>query len=134
MTPDCLVLRLDELDIYNGVTVSVMYVFHDSKTDLFEIRGQQNDLGSEPCKYSFKAETEHELAEFLKYIMNTEHKMLETLYNCKILPEETEDITYDFFDKNIDNCQVIASKSFQKITTKRLTKVLGMVANVFNYY
>jgi hypothetical protein len=134
MSADCLVLHLGETDMYTGVFRTDIYVFNDSNTGLFEIRGKIQKPNKHPYNFSFQSETEDKLAEFLKYIMVCEDKMNEYLYNCKILPEETKDITYEFFDENIDKCQVIASKSFQKITTKRLTKLVKMVANVFNYY
>jgi hypothetical protein len=133
--PDCLVLKLEEVEENSGKIDTTVYVIYDKKNHKYLIRGSRIlSPKYEPCAYSFECEYAHELVDFIQYLFCPSNKLNEILYNYDNLPGNSNDITFDFLNENAYEDYEISGYNDLTFKRRRLLKILRMLRNVFNYY
>ena len=129
-TTDCLMLCFDD-NHYTKV-----FVFYDSKNNVFEIRGKNKDTKNTKFHpFSFTCKNISSLYHFLFFhfrLKETENSI--SLYNYDHLPETSNDVTYDFLELSQDSSYEIFAYEQYKITQKRCKKILKMLKNIMNEY
>jgi hypothetical protein len=133
--PDCLVLKLEEIDSASKEIDTTVYIFYDKMKHHYVIRGQRRWTPKSPsCVYSFISEDVNSLADFLQYIISKDNIVTEVLYNYDNFPNDSTDITFEFLKQYDHDTWEISGYNNQKLGKKRLLKNLRMLRNVFNYY
>ena len=131
--PDCLVFKFEECSDNKDTTI--IYVIYDNKNHKYLIRGRRRwtpRLLS--CSYSYECEYENDLVDFIQYLVCPDNKVNEILYNYDNLPEDPNEITFEFLNKNDHQNYEISGYNDSKLKRSRLLKNLRMLKNVFNYY
>jgi hypothetical protein len=132
--PDCLVFKFEEVE-KSGKIDSTVYVIYDKRNHNYLIRGSRRCCKQyEQFAYSFECEFANDLADFIEYLFCPHNKVNEILYSYDNLPENPNDITFDFLKEY--ECPDIEISGYNDIKLKRhkLLRNLRMLRNVFNYY
>ena len=133
--PDCLVFKFEEIEECSGNKDTTIYVIYDKKNHRYLIRGRRR---SSPrlysCSYSYECEYANDLVDFIQYLVCPDNKINEILYNYDNLPEDPNDITFDFLNENDHLDYEISGYNDKKLKRSRLLKNLRMLRNIFNYY
>ena len=80
--PDCLVLKIEEIDYNTKKVDTTVYIFYDANEMNYVIRGhRQSTKKFNNCIYSFVCEEAKDLADFLQYIMCPKNIVNDVLYN-----------------------------------------------------
>jgi len=133
--PDCLVLKLEEVDSDTKIIDTTVYIFYDKAEHHYVIRGHRRFSPKyKSCSYSFVSEDVSGLAYFLQYIICTDNTVNEVLYNYDNFPINSNDITFEFLKEYDHPDYEISGYNKQKLGRKRLLNNLRMLRNVFNYY
>jgi len=133
--PDCLVLKLEEVEKSSDRLDTTVYIFYDKRTHHFFIRGRRRwSPNSESCTYSFQCEFAKDLADLIHFLICKNNKVNLTLYNYDNLPFESNDITYEFLSNYDHSDYEISGYDSVKLLRKDLLRNLRMLRNVFNYY
>jgi hypothetical protein len=133
--PDCLVLKLEEVESTTEKVDTTVYVFYDKKEHNYVIRGQRRWTPlQQSCTYSFVSEDVNDLADFVQYIICKSNAVNEVLFNYDNLPVDSNEITFEFLKQHDHDDYEISGYNKQKLGRKRLLKNLRMLRNVFNYY
>lgn len=132
---DCLVLKLEEVEDLTGRIDTTVYVIYDKRNKKFLIRGSRRlSKKYEPCAYSFESEYASDLADFIEYLFCPHNTVNEVLYSYNNLPENPNDITFDFLNEyECEDIEISGYNNF-KLKSRRLLRILRMLRNVFNYY
>jgi len=132
---DCLVFKLQEVEKNTDNIDTTVYIIYDKRNHKYLIRGSRR-LSSkyEPCPYSFECEFANDLADFIEYLICPDNTVNEILYNYNNLPEDPNEITFDFLDENDYEDNEISGYNDYKLKRRRLLRNLRMLRNVFNYY
>jgi len=132
---DCLVLKLEEIESNTGKIDTTVYVIYDKRNHKYLIRGSRRlSPKYEPCAYSFECEYTDDLADFIEYLICPHNTVNEVLYNYDNLPENPNDITFDFLNDYDFEDNEISGYNDYKLKRRRLLRNLRMLRNVFNYY
>jgi hypothetical protein len=133
--PDCLVLKIEEIDTTLKQLDTTVYILYDKEQHKYVIRGRRRCTPEhESSTYSFDCEYANDLVDFLKYIICKENTINEVLYNYDNLPATSNEITFEFLQENDERTYEISGYNGLKCTKKRLLRNLRMLRNVFNYY
>lgn len=131
---DTLVLKIIEHDVEIGRPDTTLYVLYDINTSAYVIRGKRNDVQIESCSYSFECNSSKNLVNFLEFLFDRSNKFSYILYNYDNLPEDSNEITFDFL-KEYDNVKYeLSGYDNQKYNKKMLLKIFRILRNIFNYY
>lgn len=131
---DCLVLKIEERSPYKNVLDTIIYILYDKKEHHFVIRGKRYSKNIVDYPFSFICEFAEELADFISFAIDKDEKWSYILYNYDNLPYTSNEISYDFLEKNESIEYEIAGYDNQKYNRNTLLKNLRMLRNVFNYY
>lgn len=131
---DCLVLKIEERDTYTNELDTTLYVLYDKKEHTFVIRGKRFSKNIDNCSFNFNCEFAEELADFISFIIDKNNKWSYILYNYDNLPYKSDDIYYEFMDRNQEKEYEIAGYENQKYNRTKLLRNLRMLRNVFNCY
>jgi len=133
--PDCLVLKIEEFDVDTQKIDTTVYILYDKKTHRYFIRGRRPwSPQRHSCTYSFECEFAHELTDFLQYLICDYNTISEILYNYDNLPQDANEITFEFLNEYDHADYEISGYNNLKFDRKKITKTLRMLRNVFNYY
>jgi len=133
--PDCLVLKLEEVERANNKVDTTVYIFYDKKTHHFIVRGRRRYTPvHKSCCYSYECEFANDLVHFLQYIICKDYQINEILYNYDNFPRNSNEITFDFLNEYDHSDYEISGYNDIKFTKGRILKNLRMLRNVFNYY
>jgi hypothetical protein len=161
---DCLVVKMDELFAFE--VEHTIFIVYDVREQKYVIRGKrfennekpQSDPFSTPSivqvfdyvfqtksekktstyyPYSFSCPLKESLVDFLDFIFSQGSTFRISLYNYDNLPYLSKDITYDFFERHVDESYEISSvydyRSDKKIK-ERFEKILDLIQHVSNEY
>lgn len=161
---DCLVVKIDEMFAFE--VEHTIFIVYDTKDQKYVIRGkrfennqkQQSEVFSTPSivqvfdylfqtksekkpvsyyPYSFSCPLKESLIDFLEFIFMQGSSFRITLYNYDNLPYLSKDITYDFFERHVDESFEIGSvyecRGEKKIKEK-FEKILNLIQHVSNEY
>ena len=135
LVTDCLVFKFEEFDSDTGKLDNTMYVIYDKRKHTYLIRGRRRWTPlHQSCTYSYECEFAKDLADFMEYCVCTYNKVNEILYNYDNLPENPDEITFDFLNEYDHSDYELSGYNKQKLTRQRLLRNLRMLRNVFNYY
>lgn len=132
---DCLVFKLEEVESNTGKIDTTVYVIYDKRNHKYLIRGSRRlSAKYEPCAYSFECESATDLVDFIEYLFCPHNIVNEILYSYDNLPENPNDITFDFLREY--ECEDIEISGYNNFNFKRrrILRILRMLRNVFNYY
>jgi len=130
--PDTLVLKIVEK--YRNKNDTILYIFYDKSTDMYVIRGTREDTYRiKTCTYSFECESTRHLADFIRFLIDSENDISYILYNYDNLPLTSNEVTYEFLSKYDNISYEIAGYDYVKLKRKQLIKNLRMLKNIFNY-
>lgn len=130
--PDCLVFKIEEIQFETGIKDTTIYIIYDKKNHKYLIRGTRKK--NQSCTYSYDCECAHDLADFIEYLICPDNKINEILYNYDNLPENPNEITFDFLN-NFDHVDYeISGYNNEKLKRNRLLRNLRMLRNIYNYY
>ena len=133
--PDCLVLKLEEVDINSKEIDTVVFILYDAKKSEYVIRGQRTrTLTYDSCTYSFISNSIPDVVNFLQYVICKSNLVNETLYNYDILSNNSNNITFEFLQEYEDKEYELSGYNNLKLSKKRLVRNLNILRNVFNYY
>jgi hypothetical protein len=136
--PDTLVLKIEEYEEYkveNKLIDTTLYILYDTRAKRYVIRGKRRLSSSlEFQPYSFESELACDLADFIELIICSKNTISYSLYNYDNLPNESNEITYDFFNAYDDRAYEISGYDNQKFKRRVVLKYLRSLRNVFNYY
>ena len=100
LVTDCLVFKLEEVEEESGLVDNTLYIIYDKRNHNYIIRGQRRSTPNIwSCTYSFLCEYAHELADFIQYVICKYNRVNETLLNYDNLPENSDDITFEFLNE-----------------------------------
>lgn len=161
---DCLVVKIDEM--FGFEVEHTIFIVYDTKDQNYVIRGkrfdnvqkQQSEVFSTPSivqvfdflfqtksgkkpvtyyPYSFSCPLKESLVDFLDFIFTQGNTFRISLYTYDNLPYLSKDITYDFFERHVDESFEISSvydyNNENKIK-QRFEKILDLIKHVSNEY
>jgi len=132
---DCLVFKIQEFDVDREEIDTTLYVLYDKRRHRYLVRGQRKWTPKhQSCTYSFESEFASDLADFIQYVICSYNTVNEVLYNYDNLPENPDEITYEFLHDYDHSDYEISGYNDQKLRRGRLLRNLRMLRNVFNYY
>ena len=132
---DCLVFKIQEFDVDRKEIDTTLYVLYDKRRHRYLVRGQRKWTPKhQSCTYSFESEFASDLADFIQYVVCSYNTVNEVLYNYDNLPENPDEITYEFLHDYDHSDYEISGYNDQKLRRGRLLRNLRMLRNVFNYY
>ncbi|MCJ7801111.1 MAG: hypothetical protein MUP82_01995 [Candidatus Marinimicrobia bacterium] len=132
---DCLILKLEENDTEKDRLDNTIFILYDTKEQTYIIRGQREcGAARRGCTYSYTCENEHDLADYLQYMICSRNTVNEILYNYDNLPSNSNDITFEKLYEDDELYYEISGYNGKKLSRARLIKNLRMLRNVFNYY
>lgn len=161
---DCLVVKIDEMFAFE--VEHTIFIVYDTKDQKYVIRGkrfennqkQEYEVFSSPSivqmfdylfqtksekkhvsyyPYSFSCPLKESLVDFLEFIFTQGSSFRITLYNYDNLPYLSKDITYDFFERHVDESFEISSVyecSGENKIKERFEKILDLIQHVSNEY
>ena len=133
--PDCLVFKLEEFDVDREEIDTTLYVLYDKRRHRYLVRGQRKWTPThQSCTYSFESEFASDLADFIQYVICSYNTVNEVLYNYDNLPENPDELTYDFLHDYDHSDYEISGYNDKKLRRGRLLRNLRMLRNIFNYY
>lgn len=130
---DCLVFKIVEIDAETAEIDTTMYIIYDNKTHKYLIRGKRSDTPrSQSCAYSYECDFASDLADFIQYLLCPDNKVNEILYNYDELPENPNDITFEYLNEYDHPAYEISGYNNQKIIRKKLLRKIRMLRNIIN--
>jgi hypothetical protein len=133
--PDCLVFKFEEVEDDTGNIDTTVYVLYDQRNEKYIVRGQRQWTPKyHSCSYSFDCDHICDLVEFLQYIVCSENKVNEILYNYDNLPDDSNKITYEFLHDYDHADYEISGYNDKKFSKKRLFSNLRMLRNISNQF
>ena len=135
LVTDCLVFKFEEVESETGKLDNTMYVIYDKRNHTYLIRGRRRwSPVSQSCTYSYECEFAKDLADFIEYCVCPENTVNEVLYNYDNLPDDPDEITFEFLNEHDHSDYEISGYNGKKIKRERLLRNLRILRNVFNYY
>lgn len=132
---DCLVFKFEEICSDSNQVDTTLYVLYDKCNHKYVIRGRRRWCPKfQSCTYSFECEFAKDLADFIQYVFCHHNRVNETLFNYDNLPNDSNEITYEFLHDYDHRDYEISGYDNQKIKRRRLLRNLRMLRNVYNYY
>jgi len=132
---DCLVFKLEEYDFDKRELDTTLYILYDTRSHRYLVRGQRKlSPRHQSCTYSFECEFASDLADFIQYVICPDNKVNEILYNYDNLPNNPDEITFEFLHDYDHPDYEISGYNDKKLKRCRLLRNLRMLRNVFNYY
>ena len=133
--PDCLVLKLEEVERDTNNIDTILYIIYDKKNNNYLIRGERKSTAkSQSCNYSFNCDFPGELADFIGYIISSDNRINESLFNYNNLPYLSNDITHDFLHNNEHIDYEISGYDNRKLKRKNILGNLRMLKYIYNNY
>ena len=135
--PDCLVLKLEEIEQEQEQKQidTTLYILYDKNRHVYVVRGQRRWTPKiRFCTYSFECEFAKDLADFIEYVICSNNRVNEVLYNYDNLSKNSNEITYEFLHDYDHGDYEISGYNNKKLRRKRLLKNLRMLRSVYNYY
>ena len=133
--PDCLVLKLEEVERDTNNIDTTLYIIYDKKNNNYLIRGERKSTSkSQSCNYSFTCDFPSELADFIGYVISSDNRINESLFNYDNLPYLSNDITYGFLHNNEHIDYEISGYDNRKLKRKNILGNLRMLKYIYNNY
>ena len=133
--PDCLVLKLEEVEESTKDIDTTLYILYDKMRHLYVVRGRRRWTPTmRSCTYSFECEFASDLADFIDYVICKNNRVNESLLNYDNLSYDSNEITYEFLHDYYHSDYEIAAYDNIKLRRSAILRNLRMLRNVYNYY
>ena len=133
--PDCLVLKLEEIEESTNEIDTTMYMLYDKRSHQYVIRGQrQVTARHNSCTFSFVCDYADELVDFICFILCDTCRVNKVLYNYDNLPNHSNNISFEFLKNHDHSDYELAGYENQHIDENDLLKTIRMLKYVFNTY
>jgi hypothetical protein len=134
-----LILCIEEYDSVKNPTSIDTRLFigcsNGTSDEEYFIRGKRQDIHSmEFVPYAFHCDSLNELCNFIEFVIGKRKTSSVTLYNYNnVYGMEDHDLTYEFFEENMDRNYEIAA--YDNVTLKRseLKKQLRILKSTYNW-
>jgi hypothetical protein len=135
IVPDCLVFKLEEIEADTNEIDTTLYVLYDKITHRYVVRGRRRWTPRiQSCTYSFECVFAKDLVDFIQYVICKGNKVNETLFNYDNLPNNSNEITYEFLHDYDHIDYELSGYNDKKLNRKRLLRNLRMLRNLYNVY
>ena len=133
--PDCLVLKLEEVEESTKNIDTTLYILYDKMRHLYVVRGRRRWTPTmRSCTYSFECEFATDLADFIDYVICKNNRVNESLLNYDNLSYDSNEITYEFLHDYDHSDYEISAYDNIKLRRSAILRNLRMLRNVYNYY
>jgi hypothetical protein len=132
---DCLVFKLEEIESDSNNIDNEIFIIYDKKDGSYLIRGRRASTKKrEYCPFSYECLLAKGVADFINYLVCPSNRVNEILYNYDNLPQDPNEITFDFLKECEDHSYEISGYNNEKLKKTRLLRILRMIRKVSNYY
>lgn len=135
-TSSKLILCVEEIND-RGLIDNRLFIGWSREDNDYFIRGKRQDsFVSNYVPYAFQCETTDALYDFIKFVVGTRNTSSVILYNYNnIYPlSPNKELTYEFFEENIDKNYEIAGYDGIKLKRKYIKNILRIMKNMYNMY
>ena len=133
--PDCLVLKIEEIDISKDVLDTSVFVFYDQREKKYVVRGRRRWTPAiRSCTYSYDCESIDDMVDFLSYIISKNNRINEILYNFDNLSDDSNDVTFEFISEQENTEYEISGYNNNRPSKSRFYRLLRMLKKVGNKY
>jgi len=135
-----LVLCIEEYDnkIDTNSIDTRLFITWSYEEDAYIVRGKRQDIGPRAfVPYAFHCESTDELYDFIKFTVGSRSNKSITLYNYNNInfsyyELKDDELTYEFFEENMDKNYEISGYDNSKLKRKYVKKYLRMLRNMYN--
>jgi len=132
---NCLVFRIVEKDTSPQKEDMDIFILYDSYHSLYLLRGKRSDLKRLPMKdYSFESYSQEAVVQFLSFIIPKDRNCVFELYSYVDLPNNKNDVTFDFLRTNMDPSTEVVAYINQQIRSSNIRKILWTLSEITNDY
>jgi hypothetical protein len=132
-----LILCIEENDGHNHTNPvdNRIFIGYDHRDDDYYLRGKRQDTSRTAyVPYAFHCDTENEIFDFLGFVIGRCENVSITLYNYNNMDkEETDHLTYEFFEEHMDPNYEIAAYDNIKLKRDIMIRHLRMLKNLYNW-
>lgn len=137
-TDSRLILCIEEFEIANKTNSmdNRIFIGWNREDNDYYLRGKRMDTAIRQfVPYAFHCDTTDALCDFIKFAIGPRKSTSVVLYNYNnIYPMcPTSELTYEFFEENIDRNYEIAAYDNIKLNRNYLKNVLRILKNMYNY-
>jgi hypothetical protein len=130
-----LILCIEENEDKNDkiITDTRMFIGWDNDHKNYFVRGKREDTKTSSCvPYGFKCDSKESLNDFVKFILGDSNINI-ILYNFNNINEmDYTDLTYEFFENNMDRNYEITGYDNVKLRHKQFQTLLLLLKNMYN--
>ena len=128
---DCLVLRIDEMDVDTNKLDMTMYVLYDSNNETYVLRGKREN---EWTTHSYYCDDVKELSSFLSTVICKQNLWSYTPYTMDHLSDNSDEISFGTLDGKATKETGLCGYDKLVYSRKTLRRMLNILGNVYNYY
>ena len=136
-----LILCIEQQDTTREPTNSVdtrLFIGWSCQDNDYFVRGKRQDIGvTEFVPYAFRCEHTDELYDFIEFAVGPYSDASIVLYNYNNIDNlstvDDDELTYEFFEENMDRNYEIAAYDEVTLTRRQITKYLRMLKNTYNW-
>jgi hypothetical protein len=133
--PDCLVFKIEEIEIKTDVLDTSVFVFYDQRERKYVVRGRRRWTPAiQSSTYSYDCESIDDMVDFLSYIISKNNRINEILYNYDNLSDDSNDVTFEFLSEQENTDYEISGYNNNRPSRSRFYRLLRMLKKVGNKY
>lgn len=112
-----------------------LFIGWSNKDNDYYVRGKRQDTNNQEfVPYAFHCESSNDLYDFIEFVIDPHSSKSIILYNFNNMDGLTNDeMTYEFFEENMDRNYEIAAYDKVKFKRRQITKYLRMLKNTYNW-
>lgn len=136
MPSDCLVLKMQELEVSNENNVdNEVYILYDMRTNKYIVRGKRaNTELTSYADYSFDCYESTDVLDLLKVLLDNANLVNYTLYDFKNLPWSSKKIDFESLNEMSCESSLLACYEEVKFSAKYMRRQIQLTKNVCNNY
>jgi hypothetical protein len=132
-----LILCIEEHDSKDDFTLidNRLFIAWNLQDDDYYVRGKRQDtINFKYVPYAFHCDSTHDLYNFIEFIMGTKRNVSITMYNYNNIDDMSDaELTYEFFEEQMDHQYEIAAYDSVKLKRSQLVKWLRMLKSTYNW-
>jgi hypothetical protein len=128
-----MILCIEEND---GTSIDTrLFIGWDEIENNFFVRGRRQDTRtSSYIPYAFHCDYSRDLYDFIEFTVGKSGSKSIVLYNFNNIQSlDVSELSYEFFEENLDKNYEIAAYDDVKIKRSKIVKYLRMIRNMYNY-
>ena len=128
-----MILCIEEND-ETSIDTRLFIGWNESENNFF-VRGRRQDTSrSSFVPYAFHCDYSRDLYDFIEFTVGKLGRKSIVLYNFNNIQSlDLSDLSYEFFEENLDKNYEIAAYDHVKIKRSKFVKYLRMIRNMYNY-